>query len=95
MIGAARPTRAVLVGVLAVALLGAILAARPAGAAADPSIAAMRAALLHQEAADATSRLDALIDQLQGALDAGRRGSALVIEGDAARSAIEVARAFL
>ena len=82
MIGAARPTRAVLVGVLAVALLGAILAARPAGRGADPTIAAERAALLHQEATDATTRLDALIDQLQAALDAGRRGSALVIDGD-------------
>ena len=82
MIGAARPTRAVLVGVLAVVLLGAILAARPAGRGADPTIAAERAALLHQEATDATTRLDALIDQLQAALDAGRRGSALVIDGD-------------
>ena len=82
MIGAARPTRAVLLGVLAVALLGAILAARPAGRGADPTIAAGRAALLHQEATDAKTRLDALIDQLQAALDAGRRGSALVIDGD-------------
>ncbi len=77
-----RPTRAVLVGVLAVALLGAMLAARPAGRGADPTIAAERAAVLHQEARDATTRLDALIDQLQAALDAGRRGSALVIDGD-------------
>ena len=82
MIGAARPTRAVLVGVLAVALLGAILAARPAVRGADPTIAAERHALLHREARDATTRLDALIDQLQAALDAGRRGSALVIDGD-------------
>ncbi len=54
---------------------------RPAAARTRP-IAAERAALLHQEAADATTRLDALIDQLQAALDAGRRGSALVIDGD-------------
>jgi hypothetical protein len=83
MIGAAaRPTRAVLLGVLAVALLGAILAARPAGRGADPTVAAARAAILRQEARDATTRLDALIGQLQAALDAGRRGSALVIDGD-------------
>jgi hypothetical protein len=82
MIGATRPSRAVLLVVLAVALLGAILAARPAGGAGDPTIAAERAALLHQEAAEATSRVDALIDRLQAALDAGRRGSALVIDGD-------------
>jgi hypothetical protein len=68
--------------VLAVALLGALLAARPAGGAADPTIAADRAALLRAEATDAAARLDALIDQLQGALDAGRRGSALVVDGD-------------
>lgn len=67
---------------LAVALLGALLAARPAGGAADPTIAADRAALLRAEATDAAARLDALIDQLQGALDAGRRGSALVVDGD-------------
>jgi hypothetical protein len=72
----------VLVGVLAVALLGALLAARPAGGAADPTIAADRVALLRAEATDAAARLDALIDQLQGALDAGRRGSALVVDGD-------------
>jgi len=72
----------VLVGVLAVAFLGAILAARPAGRGADPTIEAGRAALLHQEAQDATTRLDDLIDQLQVALDAGRRGSALVIDGE-------------
>ena len=83
MIGAAaRPTRAVLLGVLAVVLLGAILAARPPGRGADPTVAAGRVALLHQEASDATIRLDALINQLQAALDAGRRGSARVIDGD-------------
>jgi hypothetical protein len=46
-------------------------------------VAAERAAALRDEAADASARLDALIVQLQAALDAGRRGSALVIDGDA------------
>ncbi len=82
MIGSARPTRAVLVGVLGVLLLGAMLAARPAGAAADPTVAAARKAVLRHEATQAATRVDALIDRLQAAVDAGRRGSALVIEGD-------------
>ena len=62
--------------------LGAVLAIRPAGAAGDPTVATEQAAVLRAEAADATRRLDALIAQLQNALDAGRRGSALVVEGD-------------
>jgi hypothetical protein len=82
MIGRTRPARAVLVGVLAVVLLGALLAARPSGGGADPTLAAERAARLHDEATDAVTRLDALIAKLQAALDAGRRGSALVIDGD-------------
>ena len=58
-----------------------MLAARPAGGA-DPTIAAERIAILRQQSAEAATRLDALIAQLQLALDAGRRGSALVIDGD-------------
>ncbi|HEY7848180.1 MAG TPA: hypothetical protein VIC83_08315 [Candidatus Limnocylindria bacterium] len=81
MIGARRPSTAVAAGVLAVMLLGAMLAARPAHGA-DPTVAAERAELLHQQAAEASGRLDGLIEQLQAALDAGRRGSALVIAGD-------------
>ena len=71
-----------MVGVGAVLALGTVLAARPAGAASDPTVATERAAALRAEAAEATQRLDTLIAQLQNALDAGRRGSALVVDGD-------------
>jgi hypothetical protein len=70
------------VGIAAVVALGVALAARPAGAVLDPPVAAERAGTLRAEAAAATTRLDALIVQLQAALDAGRRGSALVIDGE-------------
>ena len=69
-------------GIAAVVALGVALAARPAGAMLDSPVAAERAATLRAEAAAATTRLDALIVQLQAALDAGRRGSALVIDGE-------------
>jgi hypothetical protein len=70
------------VGIGAAVLFGAVLAFRPAGAAGDPTVASERVAALRAEAAGATSRVDALIAQLQAALDAGRRGSALVVDGD-------------
>lgn len=70
------------VGVLGALLLGALLAARPPGRAADPTIAVERARVLRQQAMEADARLAALVDRLQSALDAGRRGSALVIDGD-------------
>jgi hypothetical protein len=68
--------------VAAVVGLGVVLAVRPAGAALDPPVAAERDATLRAEAAAATARLDALVVQLREALEAGRRGSALVIDGD-------------
>jgi hypothetical protein len=71
----------VLVGVLSAILLGAVLAARPAGGL-DPTVAAERVTILRQQSAEAATRLDALIARLQVAVDAGRRGSALVIDGD-------------
>jgi len=81
MIGAGRPSAALLLGLLASLLLGVVLAVRPDGSS-DPTIAAERSAELHQDAAEAASRVDALIDRLQAALDAARRGSALLIDGD-------------
>lgn len=70
-------------GYLGVLLLGAMLAARPAGAdAADPTIAAERLAVLRTAAGRADRDLEALIARLQMAIDAGRRGSALTVEGD-------------
>ncbi|HEX5578643.1 MAG TPA: hypothetical protein VFY43_03155 [Candidatus Limnocylindria bacterium] len=81
IIGGRRPTTAVVVGMASAVLLGATLAVRPAGS--DPILAAERAAALRAEAAGAITPLDALIAQLQAALDAGRRGSALVVDGDA------------
>lgn len=64
-------------------LLGGLLAARPADPeAAEPTLEASRAAGLRASAAEAERALDALIRELQRAVDAARRGSALVIEGD-------------
>jgi hypothetical protein len=75
--------RSRLPGYLGVLLLGAMLAARPVGAdAADPTAAAERLALLRTAAARTDRGLAALITQLQLAVDAGRRGSALTVEGD-------------
>lgn len=68
-------------GIAAALVLGAVLAFRPTGTA-DPTIDAERIAVLREESARASSRIDALITQLQAALDAGRRGSALVVDGD-------------
>ena len=64
-------------------LLGAVLAARPAlAAAADPPIAAARHATLRDVASAADRALDDLIAQLKVAIDGGRRGSALIQDGD-------------
>ena len=64
-------------------LLGALLAARPAGAAAaDPPTMAARHATLRAVARQADRALDELIAQLQVAIDGGRRGSALIQDGD-------------
>jgi hypothetical protein len=68
---------------VAVLLMGALLAARPAGAdAADPPTAAERLATLRLAAEGADVGLNALIGELQQAVDAGRRGSALTVAGD-------------
>jgi hypothetical protein len=67
--------------VLAALLLGTVLAARPAGSV-DPTVVAERVSTLRAQAAEAATRIDALIAQLKVAVDAGRRGSALVIDGD-------------
>jgi hypothetical protein len=72
-----------LAGFLAVLVLGAMLAARPAGAdAVDPPTAAGRLAVLRDAAQTADHGLEALIVELQQAVDAGRRGSALTVAGD-------------
>ena len=66
-------------------LLGLGLALRPAGAtAADPALAASRQATLQDLAAADDAALAAVIAELQRAVDAGRRGSALVIQGETA-----------
>lgn len=76
-------SRSRLPGYLGVLLLGAMLAARPAGAdAADPTTTAERLALLRTAAARADEGLEALIGQMLLAVDAGRRGSALTVEGN-------------
>lgn len=65
--------------------MGALLSLRPAAAdAADPPVAAERLAVLHGLAADDDARLAALIDELEAAIEAGRDGSALIIDGDVA-----------
>jgi hypothetical protein len=85
MIGSASIRRPRLAGYLGVLLLGAVLAARPAAAdQADPPTAAGRLAVLRAAADTADEGLDALIAQLQEAVDAGRRGSALTIAGNQA-----------
>ncbi|HET7520812.1 MAG TPA: hypothetical protein VFK61_04650 [Candidatus Limnocylindria bacterium] len=64
-------------------MLGAILAARPASAdAADPSRAAERHAVASATAQRAQDRLELLVAEIEAAIDAGRQGSALIIEGD-------------
>ncbi|HYN63621.1 MAG TPA: hypothetical protein VES36_03375 [Candidatus Limnocylindrales bacterium] len=68
---------------MGVVVLGALLAARPAAADdAEPAVAVERLALLRTAAETADLRLEALIAELQRAVDAGRRGSALTVEGD-------------
>ena len=64
-------------------LLGALLAARPApAAAADPPTASARQATLRAVADEADHALDDLIAQLEVAIDDGRRGTALIQDGD-------------
>jgi hypothetical protein len=83
IIGSARLAKARLLGVAAVVLLGAVLAARPApAAAADPPTTAARHATLRAVAAEADQALEDLIGQLGVAIDEGRRGSALIQDGD-------------
>jgi hypothetical protein len=92
-----------LAGIGAALALGMILAAGPAGAAVDPGIAASRRASLRAVATVDDHRLADLIAGLQAAVDAGRRGSARIIDGDtppgqdlqdaaaAARAAVQLA----
>jgi hypothetical protein len=69
-------------GIGAALLLGLLLAMRPADpAAADPALAAHRLRVLQGLATSDDARLAALTAELQRAVDAGRRGSALIIEG--------------
>jgi hypothetical protein len=69
-------------GIGSALLLGLLLTLRPSGAeAADPALAASRAAVLERLVAADDARLTALAAELQRAIDAGRRGSALIIEG--------------
>ncbi|HEX6654920.1 MAG TPA: hypothetical protein VF153_01785 [Candidatus Limnocylindria bacterium] len=83
MIGSARAPGGRLAGIAAALLLGWMLTLRAAPAdAADPSLAASRAATLQRVSALDDGALAALIGQLQKAVDAGRRGSALVIQGE-------------
>jgi hypothetical protein len=70
-------------GYLGALLLGALLTARPAAAdAADPPTAANRLVVLRTAADTADLAMAALLRELQRAVDAGRRGSALTVEGD-------------
>jgi hypothetical protein len=70
-------------GYLGVLLLGALLTARPAaGDAADPPTAVERLVALRAAAERADLAMAALLRELQRAVDAGRRGSALTVEGD-------------
>jgi hypothetical protein len=70
-------------GILAVLLLGAVLAARPASAAAaDPPTAADRVATLQAAALNADRRLEDLVTQLEAAIDAARRGTSLIQVGE-------------
>jgi hypothetical protein len=72
-------------GYLGVLLLASVLAARPAAAdEADPPTAAGRLAVLQAAADMADKGLEAMIAQLQEAVDAGRHGSALTVAGDQA-----------
>jgi hypothetical protein len=69
-------------GIGAALLLGLLLAMRPADpAVADPALAAHRLRVLQELATTDDLRLAALTAELQRAVDAGRRGSALIIEG--------------
>ncbi|HEX3219110.1 MAG TPA: hypothetical protein VHU77_03650 [Candidatus Limnocylindria bacterium] len=82
MIGGAGPLGGRAMGIGATVVLGVLLTLRPAAAgAADPTMAAERRAVLRALAAADDRALSALIAQLQAAVDAGRRGSALVIDG--------------
>lgn len=68
---------------LTVLALGALLAARPVTAsAADPATEAGRVAALQSAAQAADHALEELIARLQAAIDAGRTGSALIVEGE-------------
>jgi hypothetical protein len=70
-------------GIGSALLLGTLLALRAPGAeAGDPALAAGRAAVLHRLVAADDRQLAALAVELQRAIEAGRRGSALVIEGE-------------
>jgi hypothetical protein len=63
-------------------LLGVLLCLRPAMAdTADPTLAAARADVLRQLAAEDDDRLAALMGELKAAVAAGRRGSARIIAG--------------
>lgn len=71
-------------GIAGALLLGAVLTARPASAdAADPPRAAEQLALAKAAALRVQDGLDLLVAQLDAAIDAGRRGSALIVEGGA------------
>jgi hypothetical protein len=99
MIGGRRSGRAQILGVATAVALGGLLAARPAAAErADPPLAAERRVLLFDAASRADRALDELIAALQAAIDDGRHGAALVIQGEQApdpllRSAAESASA--
>jgi len=83
MIGSATAPVGRITGIGSALLLGLLLALRPSGAeAADPALAASRAAVLQRLVAADDARLAALATELQRAIEAGRRGSALIIEGE-------------
>jgi hypothetical protein len=83
IIGADHPRRGLLSGLLGVIALGALLAARPAQAsAADPPTESQRVAALRAAAHDADRALANLIAQLETTIDAGRTGSALIVDGE-------------
>ena len=88
MIGGARhrPPRRLprVAGVAAIVVTGILFAARPAGAgSADPALVATRAEHVRELALEADAALGRLAAALEFALDAGRRGTARVVNGSA------------
>jgi hypothetical protein len=77
-----RPKAAVALGIAGVLALGAVLAARsPDPFVADPAAAAALRSALASQQVQAQNQLERLRDELTAALDQGRRGAALTVNG--------------